>query len=83
MKKYRVKYSEISEVEVERETESSVWINGSKSLKRSSYESYFDTYEDAFNHIAVILKAGIEKAESRLKYAKEKYDIFSEKYKPE
>lgn len=42
----------IEKVQVERETEKCVWIkmpssNIRKTLKRSDYESYFDTFEEA------------------------------------
>jgi hypothetical protein len=37
----------IEPVEVEKETASSVWINGRRNNKRSGYDSYFDTWEEA------------------------------------
>lgn len=41
----------IERVEVERETNSSVWINGSRSAKESGYKSYFDSWDDAKDHL--------------------------------
>lgn len=37
----------ISPVEIEKETESSVWINGCRRAKISTYENYFDSWDDA------------------------------------
>lgn len=39
--------AEIEEVEVERETEQSVWVNGSRSAKRSSWANFYDTWQEA------------------------------------
>ena len=40
----------IDEVEIERETDSSVWINGQRYVKGWSL-SFFDTWEDAYEMI--------------------------------
>jgi len=40
----------IEKIEVEKTTESSVWINGRRRSRKSSYECYFDTKEDAISH---------------------------------
>lgn len=37
----------IEPVQVEKETVSSIWIDGRRSAKRSSYENYFDTWDEA------------------------------------
>ena len=61
MIKYRAKPScfswdrDIIAVECERETASSVFINGRRNAKRSTYENYYDTWEDA--HSALLLAA--------------------------
>lgn len=56
MKKYMVElsefnvYAEIKEVEVERETAEFIFINGMngrRCKKRSSYENYYNTWEEA------------------------------------
>ena len=47
--------AKITPVEVERETESSVWVKGRRSKKRTDFENYYDTWEqarDAFIHHA-------------------------------
>ena len=48
----------IERVEIERETESSVWIGDRRRAKRSEYESYWDSWEEARSYL-------IEKAEGR------------------
>ena len=54
MKKYRARTSfrwsakaEITTVEVERETDHNVWINGRRHNKRSEYDDYFDSFDQA------------------------------------
>ncbi len=52
MKYYKVKLwlfgnPEIQEIEVEKETESSVWVNGSRNAKRSGYIRYVLSIEEA------------------------------------
>jgi len=37
----------IESVEIDRETESSVFIGKNRNAKRSSYHNYFDTWDDA------------------------------------
>lgn len=37
----------IAPVEVERETKTSVWISGDRKNKRSRWENYYDTWEEA------------------------------------
>ena len=56
--------SEIKRVEVEKETEHSVWINGRRSAKESRYGIYHDTYSEARHWI-------IKRAEAKAKYARE------------
>lgn len=51
----------IESVEVDRETESSVFIGKNRNAKRSSYHNYFDTWEDAK---AFLLKNAEEEAAS-------------------
>ena len=55
MKKYKVRLStrwsndaEIEEVEVEKETDKSIWINGNRCAKVTDYASYFNTWERAW-----------------------------------
>ena len=54
MKKYKVILSSrwgceaiIEEVEVERETDKSIWVSGHRCAKASEYATYLDTWEQA------------------------------------
>jgi len=54
MKKYKVNFHgdfhvnpKIEVVEVERETDSSIWVNGNRFSKRGAWKSYFNTFEEA------------------------------------
>jgi hypothetical protein len=49
MKKYRTKsYSDMIEsIEVERETKDSVWVNGRRNAKITSYDRYHESFEMA------------------------------------
>lgn len=51
MKKYVTKGMRIEVTEIERETESSVWINGRRSAKHGAYENFFNTWDDAHSHL--------------------------------
>lgn len=45
--KYRTRWDQIERIECERETKSSVFINGQRQAKTSSYESFHDSWEAA------------------------------------
>lgn len=53
MKKFMVRLSQydvdanITEVDIERETDKFVWIDGRRIAKRSGWENYFDSWDDA------------------------------------
>lgn len=53
----------IATVNVDRETESSVWINGQRHAKKSSFKKYWDTWQEAHAYL-------LEKAEARLQIAR-------------
>lgn len=74
MKKYRCRIEsrwdrdpEIKEVEVERETQSSVWINGRVERKMTEYYYYFDTWEDAYQALLNAQRQHVSKMEKRFK----------------
>ncbi len=76
MKKFKVTTisDQIVEVVVERETEKSVWINGRKSSKRSNYENFFDTWEDAYAFLLGGARKKVISAERTLENATNKYN---------
>ena len=54
-------------VEVERETDACIWINGRRSLKSSSYESYYNSWEDARLAIQTQAEGEIARLQDRLR----------------
>jgi len=69
MKYYKTKSNwpeaKIYEVEVERESKDSVWINGRRNAKVSTYDCYFPTWDECYMFL-------LGKGESRLRAAKER-----------
>lgn len=61
----------IKEVEVERETDVSVWVNGRRCGKRTSWDNYFDTWAKAYSFLFDRATHTLEAAERRLESAKE------------
>jgi hypothetical protein len=71
MIKYKTKgwgKGQIEMVEVDRETDSSVFIDGYRRAKRSSYDNFFDTWEDAHAYL-------LKKAENSASYARRNLEI--------
>jgi len=74
MKKYKCRIEsrwnrdpEIEEIEVERETESSVWINGKSQRKQTEYCYYFDSWEDAHESLLNAQRHHVSMMEQRFK----------------
>ena len=63
----------IEEVEIERETEHSVWIKGNRLGKHSDWQQHHETYEQAFNFLDCKYSQRLQTAESRLDTAKNEY----------
>jgi len=76
MIKYRIdKYSEtpefrISKVEIEKETDTSVWIRGMRNNKHSSFHNYFDTWKEAHEYILGLANNNVNRAILQLERAK-------------
>lgn len=51
MKKYKVSYTTIEEVEVKKESESFIWTIEGRFSKKVGWRKYFDLYDDAVNYI--------------------------------
>lgn len=65
-------------VEVERETGSSVWINGRRNAKTTDYHCYFDSFEDAKSYLLKSIQMDINIATARLSTAcAKKQDLLS------
>lgn len=59
----------IEEVEVEKETDKSVWINGRRCAKESSFENYHATWEQAHEHLTARAEAKLGRARLALQHA--------------
>lgn len=51
MKKFRLWIGQIEEVEVERETDNSVWIKGRRYAKKADGYGFFDSYDEAWTYL--------------------------------
>jgi hypothetical protein len=85
MKYYKVKLytwsPEISEVEIDRETEHSVFIKGRREAKETGYTAYFKTFNEAFSKLEGIILDNISNKEESLMKAKNELVNFHAKYK--
>ena len=73
--------NEIKCVEVERETVASVWANGRRLPKRSSYENYFETWQGAHGFLRESAETELSQAQGRVDRARSKLE-FVKKLKP-
>ena len=75
MKKYKATFSlygkMIEPVEVDKETSKSVWIEGRRLAKRSSYENYLDSFEEAKECLMEYADELSVDARRRLQYARD------------
>jgi len=62
-------YARIEKIEVERETEKSVWIKGNKCCK-TSYCCYFDTWQEAHEYILDLANNQVNRAILQLERTK-------------
>lgn len=51
MIKYRAKWGEVQRVVIERETETSVWVDGRRRAKMSEHCSYFNKWDEAKDYL--------------------------------
>lgn len=65
-------YRRIDEVLVEKETESSVWINGARRSKKGIV-SFHDTWEDAHSYLMTSAENKVELARGNLKRAQDAF----------
>jgi hypothetical protein len=76
--KYSASFGSIDKIEVEKETDASVWYrtnNGAlrRAAKRSSYESIFDTWAEAHAFLIDKAEAALIEARRSLQRAQDKY----------
>ena len=63
--------ADIKAVDVDKETDKSVWINGERKAKDSEYMTYFDTHEQAKKQLIDQQKGYIRSLETRIENARE------------
>lgn len=59
----------IDRVECERETESSVWINGTRLAKQSRHARFWDSWEEARAHLMYLAELRVHSARKGLELA--------------
>lgn len=75
MKKYKAYFGysvSLEEVECDRETENSVWINGGRRAKIGERETFHDTFEQAKEMLIMRASRELESARSTLQRAQDK-----------
>ena len=70
----------IEEVYIEKETGSSIWINGQRYAKKSSIYRFHESYDDAYCYLDNIQSSYISNLEYSLLNAKKNHLEFIEKY---
>jgi hypothetical protein len=70
---YRIRWEQITPVQVERSTQTSIWMDGHRESRASNYTSYFPSWEEARNYLldktereAASLKAQLTRKEGLL-----------------
>ena len=77
MNKYRadIGYREaIHKVQIEKETEASIWIDGRRRGKSSEYSSYFDTWDQAHAYLIKKADGNLHRAKVSLALAQKAYN---------
>lgn len=67
----------IEEIEATKVTEKSVWLSNGRSAKRSNYANYWDTIEEAKEHLEAKYKRMIKASESKIEKAKSNLEALS------
>jgi hypothetical protein len=76
MIKYKAEFSwepRIKKVEVERETDASVFFKEFSERKLTQYHAYFDSFEEAKDYLCKIFESRVEVVRRNLEIAKSKY----------
>lgn len=65
--------NQIEEIEVERETANSVWVDGSRHAKDTSWHKYFDSWDAAHAYLLGKAESDLESARKSLERAQDVY----------
>lgn len=71
----------IKKIEVERESDSYVWINGRRTAKKTNYDAILDTIDDAKKYLLSKVENKIQMAEYRLKEVQKEKEKLLESFK--
>lgn len=71
MKMWKTRWNKVTEVEVDRVSESFVWVNGRRYAIRTSYDTYHKTFEDAKAFLITEAEAAVARKNHALNRAKE------------
>jgi hypothetical protein len=77
MKKYILRkwdHTSITEVEVERETDASVWIEGNRTSKKTAYDVYFSSWDEAYSELLARANGRKVSAERNMNVANQELD---------
>lgn len=66
-------FHEIRPFQVEKFTDSSVWIGGRRNVRLTNHMSYFPTWDEAHTHLLQRTKADLDSARQRLQRAQGLY----------
>lgn len=83
VKKYRTNGRAIAVVEVSKETEQSVWVDGRRNAKRSEYYNFFDTWDEAHENLKDRAQRKVVSARRSLDFAMEDLEKIIAMRKPE
>jgi hypothetical protein len=72
--KYLYSFGDIRKVQVEQETEQSIWIDGGRRVKKRGFVKYFDSKEDAKDYAIKKIKTKIERHERSISNLKNQLD---------
>lgn len=70
--KFKTSWNRIERIEIERESASCVWVNGRKRAKHTSWESYFNSFEEAKASLVQEAEEEVESAKADLQRARSK-----------
>jgi hypothetical protein len=59
-------YPPIKKVEIQKETEKSVWINGKRISKRTKWLKYWSSFDEAKEHLIAVEQIAIKRLKSQL-----------------
>ena len=62
---------DVEEVEADRVTEKSIWIDGRRNNIEGRYHTYFSERADAVQHVIDFYRLKVRSAESRLEYCRD------------